>query len=536
MKRLMPFLLAIAPFVAMTAAAAEVPRTKIHTNAESSWDSGEYFYDGSGNIRAIGLERYVYDAAGRIVSGTALGPANRQSYTYDAFGNRLSATTVSAFPCAGGVDCQEAIVVNSATNRMEGSATYDEAGNVRSLGNGHSTYEYDPDGMIAKQVDGASVREYVYTADDQRIAVVASQQWLWTVRDPAQRVLRDFSSRDGADAQWTMTQDYIYSDVTLLGTLSAAGRRHLHLDHLGTTRLVTDDASRRLAEHAYYPFGAELQLAAERPEVRMKFTGHERDTIPGEIHTLDYMHARYYAASMGRFLSVDPVLGKPNAPQSWNRYAYVRNNPLLLTDPDGKADLCPGGGSFGGAGATGCFRGPKPSTTSPKPPATTAGSAKTAAGTTQKPNAPAGVPPGQSFIDLVKSKGAEANMARQRMQKGQFDYLAVNVAGVSLVVQRTGFVSLSVPLASQDNMVGPSVHAIPSVSVMVGTYGTSAEPSEAKLNSYITGGSFSVSGGSFLGVGVNQSLTPNTPMAVEVGLTTPGASASWNDTTPGWKP
>jgi RHS repeat-associated protein len=339
MKRLMLFLLAIAPFVAMTAAAAEVPRTKIHTNAESSWDSGEYFYDGSGNIRAIGLERYVYDAAGRIVSGTALGPANRQSYTYDAFGNRLSATTVSAIPCAGGVDCQEAIVVNSATNRMEGSATYDEAGNVRSLGDGHSTYEYDPDGMIAKQVDGASVREYVYTADDQRIAVVAAQQWLWTVRDPAQRVLRDFSSRDGADAQWTMTQDYIYSDVTLLGTLSAAGRRHLHLDHLGTTRLVTDDASRRLAEHAYYPFGTELQLAAELPEIRMKFTGHERDTIPGEIHTLDYMHARYYAASMGRFLTIDPAMDVEKIarnPQSWNRYAYVDNSPVRFDDPDGR--------------------------------------------------------------------------------------------------------------------------------------------------------------------------------------------------------
>jgi len=69
---------------------------------------------------------------------------------------------------------------------------------------------------------------------------------------------------------------------------------------------------------------------------RKKFTGHERD------HSgLDYMHARYYRPEWGRFLSVDPTwasadLGKP---QSWNRYAYVLNNPVNLTDPDGRNPL-----------------------------------------------------------------------------------------------------------------------------------------------------------------------------------------------------
>jgi RHS repeat-associated protein len=51
----------------------------------------------------------------------------------------------------------------------------------------------------------------------------------------------------------------------------------------------------------------------------------------------DYMHARYYNPNFGRFLSVDP--GKdwdPKAPQSWNSYAYVRNNPVIGVDPTGK--------------------------------------------------------------------------------------------------------------------------------------------------------------------------------------------------------
>jgi RHS repeat-associated protein len=70
----------------------------------------------------------------------------------------------------------------------------------------------------------------------------------------------------------------------------------------------------------------------------MKYTGHERDLLASNPNTLDYMHARYYSPTAGRFLSVDPVLGNPSAPQSWNRYAYVANNPLNRIDPDGRAD------------------------------------------------------------------------------------------------------------------------------------------------------------------------------------------------------
>jgi RHS repeat-associated protein len=54
---------------------------------------------------------------------------------------------------------------------------------------------------------------------------------------------------------------------------------------------------------------------------------------------LDYMHARYYNPPLGRFLSVDPVLDVKKAlraPQMWNRYSYVTNNPILYNDPTGK--------------------------------------------------------------------------------------------------------------------------------------------------------------------------------------------------------
>jgi RHS repeat-associated protein len=63
----------------------------------------------------------------------------------------------------------------------------------------------------------------------------------------------------------------------------------------------------------------------------MKFTGHERDEGLG----LDYMLARYYGASLGRFLSVDRVVGNPATVLSWNRYTYVDDNPIAFDDPNG---------------------------------------------------------------------------------------------------------------------------------------------------------------------------------------------------------
>ena len=69
-----------------------------------------------------------------------------------------------------------------------------------------------------------------------------------------------------------------------------------------------------------------------------KFTGKERDAESGN----DYFGARYYASSMGRFLSPDwsakiaPVpYAKLDNPQSLNLYSYVWNNPLTRNDPDG---------------------------------------------------------------------------------------------------------------------------------------------------------------------------------------------------------
>lgn len=64
-----------------------------------------------------------------------------------------------------------------------------------------------------------------------------------------------------------------------------------------------------------------------------KFTGKERDAES----SLDYSAARHYGSSPGRFITPDPLLasGLTTQPQTWNRYSYVTNNPLIYTDPTG---------------------------------------------------------------------------------------------------------------------------------------------------------------------------------------------------------
>ena len=114
-----------------------------------------------------------------------------------------------------------------------------------------------------------------------------------------------------------------------------------HADHLGSPRIMTDESGQILknssgaevGRHHYMPFGEEKPYLAQGSTNTRQFTGHERDSEAG----LDYMLARYYSSGLGRFLSVDPASTSivVSDPQSWNRYAYVQNNPLAYRDATG---------------------------------------------------------------------------------------------------------------------------------------------------------------------------------------------------------
>ena len=144
-------------------------------------------------------------------------------------------------------------------------------------------------------------------------------------------MLRRFTKDTGG--VWYWKEDYIYGGTRLLAAEVPGTERvrHFHVDHLGSPRLITGNGGVRIAEKTYEPFGRKVSTVTADFE-QLEFTGHERDTP-----ALDYMHARYYQPDLGRFLSADP--GKdwdPRNPQSWNMYAYVRNNPTNRIDPTGR--------------------------------------------------------------------------------------------------------------------------------------------------------------------------------------------------------
>jgi len=114
---------------------------------------------------------------------------------------------------------------------------------------------------------------------------------------------------------------------------------------LGSPRVLTDSAGNVVSRRDFLPFGEELYadgvhrtVAGKYSQtgqdgVRKRFTGYEKDPET----SLDFAQARMYANTYGRFTAVDPLLasGKSANPQTFNRYTYVLNNPLLLTDPTG---------------------------------------------------------------------------------------------------------------------------------------------------------------------------------------------------------
>jgi RHS repeat-associated protein len=138
------------------------------------------------------------------------------------------------------------------------------------------------------------------------------------------------------------------TEIEAYGPAETGGSGGVHwlvADHLGTPRMILDQTGNlaNMKRHDYLPFGEELFAAqglrtaslgySGGDGVRQQFTGYERDWESG----LDFAQARYYANSQGRFTGGDPLMASATAgdPQSWNRYSYTQNKPLVFVDPSG---------------------------------------------------------------------------------------------------------------------------------------------------------------------------------------------------------
>jgi RHS repeat-associated protein len=311
------------------------------TWAGSSSHSDWYVYDGAGNVSAIGADTFRYDRALRLVRANVAG--QEETYGYDGVGNLT----------ANGARTNN---VDFGSNRLKPPFVYDEIGDISQMpdtrpgsGGSNLTFLFDPlDAMTF--VDGASLgHALVYDASGERVGIIdykaaGGRRELWSIRDQDNHILRDFERTFGSgQSQWRWVKDYVYRGVQLSNTISSAGVRDIHVDHLGSVRFVTDANGQLVTAETssgtkYFPFG---NLVVKRPlDERLAFTGHERDddgTTAGEAD-FDYLHARYYSPALGRFLSIDRGSSK-TTPQAWNLYSYVLNNPMKAVDPDGRETL-----------------------------------------------------------------------------------------------------------------------------------------------------------------------------------------------------
>jgi RHS repeat-associated protein len=313
------------------------------------WSTGTYQYDGAGNIKSIGNTAYVYDDLQQLrTTVNAIGSSfNATTTNYDAFGNILS--TTQSF-CGSGIRCGSSTSLARKTDTSHNhytDMTYDSAGNVTV--DGHRSFAYDALGMTTSVSVSGRTFDYLYDADDERIAIVepkgGNNRTTWTIRGFDKQLLRSY-----VDDKWSGTrtikrkEDEIWRGGQLLASDSLdRGVRYYVLDHLGSPRYLVKSDGTPIGTQTFSPWG----MGGSTDGGLLQFTGHERDSAsvaelgqspdasPADLP--DDFHARMYDPALGRFLSPDPRWGNPRSPESWNRYVYVANSPINRTDPTGQS-------------------------------------------------------------------------------------------------------------------------------------------------------------------------------------------------------
>lgn len=256
----------------------------------------------------------AYDAVGNLTYKSDVG-----SYQYDASrGNAVVAAGANKY----GYDANGAVVDANGTRIQWFS--YDLPLRIQHPGGNYSNFSYGPDRARFMQVAraGSALTETLYAADGlyERVTTSGVSKHRYYIVANGRRV-----------AVQTRTAGESPETVYLLE------------EQLGGVDGFTSDSGELLSRTSYQPFGAhrggdwlgstptpdewqQIQATTDRG-----YTGHEHLNNLGVIH----MNGRVYDPVLARFLSPDPIVQAPHDTQGFNRYAYVRNNPLRYTDPSG---------------------------------------------------------------------------------------------------------------------------------------------------------------------------------------------------------
>ena len=298
-----------------------------------------YDYDPVGNIIAITdasgtattkTAMYTYDSLDRLtlaeVYGTPEGEDYVESFAYNAIGNLTTKGDSGTYLYQGSTGTNYANP-HAATKVGVVTFIYDNNGNLTNDGANTYAWNYRNEQTSATTPTGGT--SYVYNHDGARMKYVT----------PGQTVITPSSTYE---VEGATQRRHVYLGDMLVGTVETGvatpGTRYAHTDHLGSVEKMTDSTGAILETNDYFPYG----------EIRVKEgdTGGDRAYL-GKYHDdatgLEYLEARYYSSARGQFVSQDPAfwnLAHADKqlvdPQSWNSYAYARNNPLVMKDPGGE--------------------------------------------------------------------------------------------------------------------------------------------------------------------------------------------------------
>ncbi|MCB9747816.1 MAG: fibronectin type III domain-containing protein [Candidatus Omnitrophica bacterium] len=285
-----------------------------------------YTYDSAGNILGItdavhtATQTFQYDALNRLKK--AVGNYGTKNYAYDQIGNIIQKDG-KTYTYGAGTAGPHAV-----TSLSDGSSfQYDANGNmiVRSESGVTTEYGYDVENRLVSVKENSATKVlYQYDGDGGRTQMTISASSKTTT------FVGSLYESDGSRAT-----SHVFLGDTRVASITNGQIVYVHGDHLGGANVITaaDGVIKELIE--YKPFGAKSvheKYGSGEAIAWHYFTGQRLDDEVG----LYYYGARYYDPSLGRFITADGIVQNPvGDPQTFNRYSYVGNNPIIRIDPSG---------------------------------------------------------------------------------------------------------------------------------------------------------------------------------------------------------
>jgi RHS repeat-associated protein len=284
----------------------------------SDWNITANTTCSNGLIR-LSENKSVFVAASKSLSmeNLVLEPAGMQSAGFILVDNG-SVFEVGANTTVYGDDLSSANLTNTI------SLVYDANGNM--VNDSRLTFVYNDDNRMKRVYNGSQlVEEYQYDHGGNRkvkITVISPSLNKTTYYLSEAWIREEYTNGTAADTL------YVYANNELLARKDASGTKHYyHPDHLGSTTVITKQDGNLDERISYEPWGTPRQKSKEL----YQFTSQEWEP---DLGFYDY-NARQYSPFLRRFMQPDYVIEDVYDPQMLNRYTYVRNNPILYTDPSG---------------------------------------------------------------------------------------------------------------------------------------------------------------------------------------------------------